>query len=74
MRFTRHALNQMRAKRWSQQQVVDLLSSDDGWISITSRGKIKAVGVIDGERAVVVLATDALDLVVTDHGERGRMR
>ena len=74
MRFIRHALNQMRAKRWSQLQVVDLLTSDDGWISITSRGKIKVVGVIDGERAVVVLATDGRDLVVTVHGERGRMR
>lgn len=72
--FSRHALNQMRMRRWSAHQVASLLASEDGWISAMRRGKIKRVCMLDGEQVTIVLAADTPDFVVTIHGERGPRR
>lgn len=74
MRFSRHAFNQMRMRGWSPDQVATLLTTEDGWISMTRPGKIKAVRMLGGERVTIVLATDEIDFVVTVHGERGSGR
>jgi hypothetical protein len=74
MRVSRHARNTMRARGWSPNETLQVIASEDGWISRDDRGNIMVVGLVSGQRATVVLANDALDFVITIYGETGRRR
>ena len=64
----------MRARGWSPNETLQVIASEDGWISRDDRGNIMVGGLVSGQRATVVLANDALDFVITIYGETGRQR
>ena len=64
----------MRARGWSANDIVQVIASEDGWISRDDRGNIMVVGLVSGQRATVVLANAALNFVITIYGETGRRR
>lgn len=64
----------MRARGWSPNETLQVIASEDGWISRDDRGNIMVVGLVSGQRATVVLANDALDFVITIYGETGWRR
>ncbi len=74
MRFTRHALNEMRSRRLTRSDVGAIVASEAGWISRDRRGNIVATGFVADELITVVMALDKPDLVITIFGERGRRR
>ncbi|MFM8827897.1 MAG: DUF4258 domain-containing protein [Actinomycetota bacterium] len=74
MRFTRHALNEMRSRRLTRGDIGAIIASESGWISRDRRGNIVATGIVANELITVVIACDEPDLVITVFGERGRKR
>lgn len=64
----------MRAVGLSPNDLTDAIASDGGWISRDDRGNIVVVGFVNGQRVTVVLASNAIDFVITVYGERGRQR
>ena len=74
MRFTRHARNEMRQYGFTNQELMDAIADESGWISIDPDGNIVAVGFVGSRRVTVVLASDELDLVITIYGGRRRRR